>query len=510
MILRQHFKYLLFFLVLIMVLYSPSYDCGFFSDDYIGLDRYQEQGLLGFKNNFNDRFFLPVAYLFQVIELFLFGKNYFFYHLTNILLFALSTNILRICIAESGFFNNPVDKQKVSFLAALIFAVIPYQTETVNWYSSQAYLISVLFTLISAYYLIQHTKKRRWSLTIHFIFLFLAISAKEIALTTPLIFIIYLHKLNMHSRSFLIKYTIYCVVVLSLYFIWRVISLGEIIGGYGQDVHLNVDVKLLSFNFASYLSKFFLYHRYFEEWIRIVVSISVVLIGGFYILKGIIRKRPDHKLNPVIRLLPLFFCFVLSVLPVLNLETSFLHSIQSDRYGYFPSIFFAVIVAILFQKIKLNWYRNTLTFCFLSLNTYLCIKDNIYWKDAGNYRDNYIIGLRSINDKNTLVLNVADNYNGIYIFRNGLNRCLAMNNIKCRPTIAVAQEVLPSQSYDVFRSNRNVFFATKPGVIYSVFSKNKLDEFNVQFQENNKAKITLRSENLKKVTYFNGREFIDF
>jgi len=223
-----------------MVLYSPSYDCGFFSDDYIGLDRYQEQGLLGFKNNFNDRFFLPVAYLFQVIELFLFGKNYFFYHLTNILLFALSTNILRICIAESGFFNNPVDKQKVSFLAALIFAVIPYQTETVNWYSSQAYLISVLFTLISAYYLIQHTKKRRWSLTIHFIFLFLAISAKEIALTTPLIFIIYLHKLNMHSRSFLIKYTIYCVVVLSLYFIWRVISLGEIIGGYGQDVHLNV------------------------------------------------------------------------------------------------------------------------------------------------------------------------------------------------------------------------------------------------------------------------------
>jgi hypothetical protein len=123
-----------------------------------------------------------------------------------------------------------------------------------------------------------------------------------------------------------------------------------------------------------------------------------------------------------------FICFVLSLIPVLNLELSFVGEIQSDRYGYFPSLFYTLTATFILLSV---FGRRTipvavilmLTIAWFSFHTF---RDNKKWQKASEISGNFYRSLKEKagGKKVIYLVNVPDTYMGAYVARRGIREAL--------------------------------------------------------------------------------------
>ncbi len=448
-----HKKTYVFLLVLVFGLYSQTMNLGFYSDDYLGINGYQTQGIQGFFNNLGVPFFMPINYLFQFAELKIFGVNYTTFKIINLLLFYLTAlfvyHISRRINSQLNTFSPNSNSNFTGLLAATLFIASPYQTETINWFASQAYILSTLLALVSLnYYLMFKESTKPKHVIFYFLFFFLSILCKEISIILPIIIFaiaLLFGRLTKESNKL---FLIGNITTLGVYFLMRYIFLGNIIGGYGVETHLNFDLEILGFGIKAYMAKFFLLYRY---------SATLALTLGFVFLAlaiSIFVKPSSATRVKISAVAALLLIFIISLFPVLNLETSFLGSIQSDRYGYLPSVFFAILISSTF-----GFYSKRMCYIIalsaFSLYCTLTIYTNQIWVEASEIRDNLVLSIDNIsrNDKNILLVNLPDNYRGVYIFRNGFSESLRLkNNSSLR--IAFTHEILENAVYEL-KSNKN-------------------------------------------------------
>jgi hypothetical protein len=120
--------------------------------------------------------------------------------------------------------------------------------------------------------------------------------------------------------------------------------------------------------------------------------------------------------------------FFISLLTVINLETSFLGNIQSDRYGYFAAVFFSiflgfVLFSICYKRVFFAWML--LITCLFTFHT---IKTNNNWLKAGEIADRLICSFMKFESNHDIyIMNLPDNYNGAYIFRCNFAECMMLN-----------------------------------------------------------------------------------
>ena len=171
----------------------------------------------------------------------------------------------------------------------------------------------------------------------YIIFMVLAIHCKEIGYIIPLLTIgvYFLNNKNINLK-FWIGSTI-LVIASSLLF--RYMVLGEILGGYGANTHLNFEPQTIIKVIAGYIIKFFSFSRFALSEEQILLQFLIVLL---LISPLLISKIKAKKYKSI--LLWIFF-FVVCLLPVINLEITSIKSIQSDRYGYFASVPVVILFA---------------------------------------------------------------------------------------------------------------------------------------------------------------------
>ncbi|OFX17345.1 MAG: hypothetical protein A2033_16685 [Bacteroidetes bacterium GWA2_31_9] len=445
MISKKHFS-LFFFLSLflfILLLYYPSLNIFFFSDDFFWIQQYLNKGILDIKNNFEDDFFLPFSHILQILEINIFGINPTLIHLLNYAILLLSGYFIykNLIILFSHFsFEN---KNSIAIYSSLFFIVSPYNTEVINWFTAQSYMFSSLFFLISFYFYIKFKISQKSNfLIVSLIILLLSFLSKEISVFNILFFFGFEFLIFKNELKNKIKVCIYLILPFIIYFTLRVWLLKGFIGGYGVSTHMNFSLSLLFHNFVSYNAKFLLLYRYLFPVLKnfvndpdfITNATIVIFIFSLFIIFYIFKIKQYSFKTPIIKIsIFTYILFIISLIPVINLETSFLQNIQSDRYGYFPSIIFFTFLVIGIHLIFHNLIKHIIIIFILIVFSFFTYNTNITWKHANEISEsfsNQIVNNINKGENNILILNIPDNYDGVYLFRNSLTDCikLKLNN----------------------------------------------------------------------------------
>ena len=397
--------------------YVPFSTIGYLSDDFIFLSYYNIEGWNMIFSNFHDAFFIPLTHIVQLILLEIFNQHSFYIHLFQIFLhlfialqlYHLTSTVLKFDLLKS-------------LLASLFFILLPFQAECILWFSSIGYQCCLLFTLLAIKYFYKE------QLIMYIIFMALAIHFKEIGYIIPLLAIgVYFLKNKNINLKFWIGSTI---ITIASSLLFRYMVLGEILGGYGANTHLNFEPQTIIKVIAGYIIKFFSFSRFALSEEQILLQFLIVLL---LISPLLISKIKAKKYKPI--LLWIFF-FVVCLLPVINLEITSIKSIQSDRYGYFASVPVVILFASAISHFKQNISYLISATSIVTL-TIITTYDNFKWNNASQLCENYLSKLTTLDlsSKTILLLNVPDNYKGVYVLRNGVNEYLKSKNINTEISI---------------------------------------------------------------------------
>ena len=321
------------------------------------------------------------------------------------------------------------------FFPALLFLISPYQTEAVLWQPANLpVLLAVLFFLGSLLLQVNYFLKRR-TITLFFSFLFFLLAAfsYESALVLPavsfMVFILIRKKLKIElsAAQFIMKMLIPQAGIIFLYMAASKLLFGEWLW-HGGVVEIAVPFSSIAGTMLKYFAKFFLFFRYIpgaaeNNSMRELFAHKEYLIAGFVMICTAaififyFLKRKNNK--EWIFISVLFSCFLVSLVPVLPLDSSFLNYIYPDRYGYLPSVFFYFFISsaifFLFRKYAMPVLLGYAMLCLI-----LLMKTIPVWISANEYCNNMIDDYKSfLSCERVYVLDVPAYYNGVPAFRSG-------------------------------------------------------------------------------------------
>jgi hypothetical protein len=144
-----------------------------------------------------------------------------------------------------------------------------------------------------------------------------------------------------------------------------------------------------------------------------IIFFSIAFIALAFIFWRIAKQNKETSSL----LLALLVCFVVSLFPLLSLDSSFLKYIYPDRYGYLPSVFFyaflSCITFLLLRKIAVPFLAGYSFLCWL-----LLMKTISVWTDTNDYCSRLIEDYKPfLKYDRVYVLDVPAYYNGVAAFR---------------------------------------------------------------------------------------------
>ena len=410
-IFEKKFAVLIVFSLICLIIYFQAFSIGFLSDDYGFLWQAKEHGWSAFEHNFKDPFYIPFSHLIAMSLYSLVGDNALIFHVLQLIIHVLIGWQLYLFLKE--YLNKSSGFAKIAFLTGLFFLIFPYQTEAVLWLSSKSYGYSLFFGLLCVRQFFKYyDSKKNVHLLLSSIFLICSITTKEFGYILPLIIALLLWNKGKLSFKPIPIFLFLIIIISSIAIRWVVLS--DWIGGYGTDVHINLSV--IAWHYLAYIIKFFTHIRYSDDsMIFFYCMLALTLVSFGTLIISMIKEQKVRKNGFVTVTL-----FIISLLPVISLEISSLHSIESDRYSYWASIIVctSLIVAInrLPKKIATTIYILW-GVTFISL-TYLTVQN---WGKANQVKENYLTNIERLPEDNLLIINTPDNFNGAYVLRNGVN-----------------------------------------------------------------------------------------
>jgi hypothetical protein len=180
-------KHLLYFavaalLLAVIICYANSFNNQFvFDDHHLILLRRWPQSLEEFLRMFRYSY-RPLREFSYALDLRLWGENPFGFHLTSTLIHAVNVLLVFFLI------RRLVTRLLPSFLAALIFAVHPIQTDSVTYISGRRDVLFAMFYLAAFHFYLDYRRsRRRRHLALLVLMWVLSLMSKEMAVSLPLV-----------------------------------------------------------------------------------------------------------------------------------------------------------------------------------------------------------------------------------------------------------------------------------------------------------------------------------
>jgi hypothetical protein len=315
----------------------------FLNDDFVHIPLTDEGKL--FQNNS----IRPLHELLVRMDLMLYGKEAYGYHITSLLLHFIVCFQLFWLSKTIQVKWLKVDKEKamnISFLATALFLIYPQHAESLAWVLGRTPTMSAIFLLFT----IQLFFAEKFSAFIHFIGFLLFCAAMftyEQGILLPIMFgwLSYIEKDKVLRKQKWI-YSISISIAAIVYVTARKIITADIVGTYEGSSFLNFDIKHLAANFLRLITRLWLNPSSIKFYMAAAgLSIAAMAIIGFINLKKILINKKTF----------LFFkgMIVLLIVPIISLGIT-IRSHESGRYLYLPSIFLAIGLAMLIWQLKKN------------------------------------------------------------------------------------------------------------------------------------------------------------
>lgn len=434
----------LLFILTALAVYWPTRDAGFVMD-WLGWQyAYNRDGWAGVPGSFGYPGLHPVLHLGNYLLYWLFSANSPVWYGVFAILHGLNAWLL-FRLALRLFHHTPSGQPYfIAFTAATLFLLSPYSAEVVVWRVCLHYLLALCFAQMAMHRTLDylHTGSRRdwWQIQLFFA---LALFAFEWSLVIPgllLVLIVVRHfSINAGLRlpSQLGKILAPQAGLIALYFVINKIRLGDWVGHYGAETHLNMQPKTMLATMLKYTVKQFGFARHWEHadktrlfdgldagwplWLGIaLLALAALCWLAFF-------RRIGARLQWAGAAFAWFF---IALLPVANLYFCYLQLSENDRYGYFASGFgwlgFAMLLSFL-PKIP----ARLIMLALLVVSLHLLAGVNRYWALSEKIFDSLVQDFRWYDRKEIVILASPDNYRGVFMMRiigqpNGFNEALEL------------------------------------------------------------------------------------
>ena len=448
---RKEFPIFFLFLVITLSFYYPTIGSGFTTDVTGGIERLSTRPFKDILISFGFPALNQLSIALFYIQYQLFGTNglgwYFVYgalhSLNAFLLYLLFKELFARFNSVEGrrSFHLMVDGKRrttkqgvksgkwIALAGAFLFLISPYQSEVLVWKACQNYLLSVCFIFSSLLNLIWYlsTDQKKYLWRIHAFFL-LALFTFEYGMVLPfLIFLLLIFFFLLQDATKDIFQQIRVLILPQLvalggYFILMKVLFGNWVGHYGAAVHFNFPIKIMLANALKYLAKYVFFVRFYAHPTKTVVFHFIdtnvfLLIGLLLILSlGLVVWYSRKGKKSIAFLLLCSLLFFTSLLPILNLYFYHLQYLINDRHAYLASAFLYMGIAIVaFQLPK--YIGPICLIAYMCISAFFLVQLNGHWQVSTKIYNGLMENFRWYDGPQIVLLNVPDNYKGIYLYR---------------------------------------------------------------------------------------------
>jgi len=332
-----------------VIAYYPVLFTGFVADDYMILYNIKHYTISDIGSH--GMYFRPLVYISFAIDSLLSNDNPTWFHWTNLMLHILASLGVAACSALL------IRKQYAGLIAGLIFVLHPIHPEAVTWIAGRYDVMCGMLLAWSFYFYLCSNRleagKHRFMRGISIVLFGLACTSKEMAFPFPIVLVVYElifpsyeHVPSLTLAEKLKRISPFFILALLLFFL-RLMTLGGL-GGY---VPLKA-TGFLGIIYQAFLQPLFILFYPVNRLIfdRIgttsLLTISLILLAPLLLL--IYTRIPRIILFSIAAV-------IISILPTAHLGINETR-LESSRFLYLPSIFFAIMIAGIFLQ---NRFRGT-------------------------------------------------------------------------------------------------------------------------------------------------------
>ncbi len=324
--------------------------------------------------------YIPLTTLSFAVEYHFCGFNPFIYHLDNLLLHLGMTAMIYLFALRCGLSTLG------AFIAALLFGIHPLHVESVAWITERKDVLSGFLYMLALFYyslFVEWHKKRL--LVMATIFGILSMLAKPMAISLPLVFLLYdwfkgraITPILLKEKMVLIVAV--CAMGMATYALQTPVTIHNIFNS----------LLLWIWCFVFYLQKFIfpwpqvlLYH------FPTPINIGTMAYGGslvvfFMLLWSLIVFRKYRWY------LFAFLFYIGTIFFLLRFDTQLEFDVVADRFMYIPSIGFCLFFGFLWERFYIHWRYNKAIFllggiCVISLFLvfgFQARQQSYVWKDS--------------------------------------------------------------------------------------------------------------------------------
>ncbi len=296
--------------------------------------------------------YLPIRDIFVWFELFVFGQDASFHHLSSFLLYLIIVVLMFRMTYQ--LFNQDTTK---SFWVTLLFSIHNTHIESVAWLANKKDLLSLLFIFLAILCFQKYSKHKKITSFI-FIFLFgtLAYWSKNTAIALPPILIGWS---LLQNRKIDIKLWILCLTIFSA-LLYLTMNVGKIVGMFAERRGENLwEMLLITFDvWGKYFHNLLWPQNLSVFYVETPPHLSPHSLVGFIFFLGVclfpvctyLTQLNNKKQNHHIAIGCLWILF--SLLPVSQITP--IQNLQADRYLLLPSIGFSIIIVEIYKIINIK------------------------------------------------------------------------------------------------------------------------------------------------------------
>ncbi len=436
------------FILVSLVVYWPTRDAGFVMD-WLGWQyAYDRGGWAGIPTSFGYPGLHPVLHLGNYSLYWLLGANSPVWYGVFAVLHGLNAWLLcRLALRLP--LSMPVGERFfVGLSAALLFLFSPYAAEVVVWRVCLHYLLALLFALLAMHAALDYLnegRKRSWWIMHACVLVALFTFEWSLVIPVLLLLLVVVHQVSQQKTAGLFpllgRVFVPQIGLWAFYFLLNKIRLGDWVGHYGADTHLNVAPADIMTNVLRYTVKQFSFMRHWEGRIQVQVFDGLadgwpLWLGSAVFVLGAAAWLIFFRRIPV-RLQwagAAFAWFFVALLPVANLYFYYLQFSENDRYGYFATGFGWLGLALLLSFLP-KIASRLLALGFLGVSLCLLLQMNRFWAESERICDSLVYDFRWYDRDEVIILASPDDYRGVFMFRiigqiNGFNEALELRRMR--------------------------------------------------------------------------------
>ena len=429
---KRHFLFLFAACALFVLLFNPA-KLYFLSDDWDSL-------LFSLQPSNILHSFRPLSDASLLLDYKIWQMNASGFHITNYILhFGCVFCFYHLAKQLLLLRYDPEAATGLSLTGSLFFLFYPFHSEAIFWIVGRGAILCTLFGLLCFLFFIKKEKSTVYYL-LSLLFFAAALLSYEEAWIIPVIVTILAF---IYSNPNRIKQSLQVIAFWLLFFFYlggRFYFTQNIIGTpYGSERLMNFDVLFLARNLVTFVFRSFILPLQSS----IVFACICAIVAMFLIVLFWLYKKRIHFI-----LMISFVFFLITLIPVLPLGID-THDTESERFLYFPSVFFILSVVLLFIIFFEKKYKTVYVLLVAGIITLWFSYDSFMLSSI--VTKTTLSAIHEIPFTDTMFCRqLPDQYKGAFIFRNGFKSMIKLekkDSVKHVEILSTSELFQPSKNY---------------------------------------------------------------